>query len=76
MHKSSLHTRCLCYYALPLSIVCLLQPSLTHLLCCFLLQAHRDNTAITKELGWLSASEAEASALSRGLKAQVRDSCS
>lgn len=36
------------------------------------LQARRDNASMVKGLGWLSASEAEASTLSRGLKAQVR----
>jgi hypothetical protein len=36
------------------------------------MQANRDNASMVKDLGWLSASEAEVSSLSRGLKAQVR----
>ncbi|WIA27986.1 hypothetical protein OEZ86_010576 [Tetradesmus obliquus] len=38
-----------------------------------LAEARRDNASMVKDLGWLSASEAEASTLSRGLKAQVEE---
>eukprot|EP00775_Hariotina_reticulata_P005684 gene5684-5922_t len=34
-------------------------------------EAHRDNAELVKELGWLSAAEAESGALRRGLRSQV-----
>jgi hypothetical protein len=44
----------------------------SRLLLLLCMQAKRDNASMVKDLGWLSASEAEASSLSRGLKSQVR----
>lgn len=45
----------------------------TGLVSCYFMQARRDNAVMVKDLGWLSAAEAEAAAARRGLKSQVED---